>query len=370
MRAILFGGGLSLLISLLGTRYAIRFFTRQGFGQPIRDDGPTTHHTKRGTPTMGGAVIVLATVIGYFAAKLITGSAPSASALLLIFLFVGLGTVGFLDDFLKVSRQHNLGLRSRAKMIGQTVVALVFGFLAISPALEDERGLRPASNHISFIRDYEGFALPAGLMLLLIWFIVTGFSNAVNLADGLDGLATGASILVFAAYTLVNIWQNSQSCALEAGPKCYEVRDPLDLAVVAAAITGACFGFLWWNASPAQIIMGDTGSLALGGAMAGFAIMTRTELLLVIIGGLFVVITLSVMIQVSVFKASRASGLFRSVFRVQPGHRVFRMTPLHHHFEMLGWEQVTIVIRFWIITGLCVAVGLGIFYAEWVAGIG
>ncbi|NYE38484.1 phospho-N-acetylmuramoyl-pentapeptide-transferase [Nocardioides cavernae] len=370
MRAILFGGGLSLLISLLGTRYAIRFFTRQGFGQPIRDDGPTTHHTKRGTPTMGGAVIVLATVVGYIAAKVITGSAPTASALLLLFLFVGLGTVGFLDDFLKVSRQHNLGLRSRAKMIGQTLVAVVFGFLALSPVLEDERGWRPASDHISFIRDYEGFALPMVLALVLIWFFVTGFSNAVNLTDGLDGLAAGSSILVFAAYTLVNIWQNSQSCALEAGPKCYEVRDPLDLAVVAAAITGACFGFLWWNASPAQIIMGDTGSLALGGAMAGFAIMTRTELLLVIIGGLFVAVTVSVMIQVSVFKASRASGLFRSIFRVQPGHRVFRMTPLHHHFEMLGWEQVTIVIRFWIITGLAVATGLGIFYAEWVAGIG
>lgn len=370
MRAILFGGGLSLLISLLGTRYAIRFFTRQGFGQPIRDDGPTTHHTKRGTPTMGGAVIVLATVVGYVAAKVITQSAPTASAMLLLFLFVGLGTVGFLDDFLKVSRQHNLGLRSRAKMIGQTLVAVVFGFLALSPALEDERGWRPASDHISFIRDYQGFALPTVLAMLLIWFFVTGFSNAVNLTDGLDGLAAGSSILVFAAYTLVNIWQNSQSCALEAGPKCYEVRDPLDLAVVAAAITGACFGFLWWNASPAQIIMGDTGSLALGGAMAGFAIMTRTELLLVIIGGLFVAVTLSVMIQVSVFKASRASGLVRSVFRIQAGHRVFRMTPLHHHFEMLGWEQVTIVIRFWIITGLAVAIGVGIFYAEWVAGVG
>ena len=370
MRAILVGGGLSLLISLLGTRYAIRFFTRQGFGQPIRDDGPTTHHTKRGTPTMVGSVVVLATVVGYFAAKLITGQAPTASALLLLFLLVGLGAVGFLDDFLKVSRQHSTGLRSRAKMIGQTVVAITFGILALSPVLEDERGWRPASDHISFIRDYEGFALPAVLGLLLMWFIVTGFSNAVNLADGLDGLATGASILIFAAYTLVNIWQNSQSCALEAGPKCYEVRDPLDLAVIAAALTGACFGFLWWNASPAQIILGDTGSLALGGAMAGFAIMTRTELLLLVIGGLFVVITLSVMIQVSVFKVSRASSTFRSVFKVQPGHRVFRMTPLHHHFEMLGWEQVTIVIRFWIITGLCVAVGVGIFYAEWVAGIG
>ena len=370
MRAILFGGGLSLLISLLGTRYAIRFFTRQGFGQPIRDDGPTTHHVKRGTPTMGGAVIVLATVIGYLAAKLITGQAPTASAMLLLFLLVGLGGVGFLDDFLKVSRQHSTGLRSRAKMIGQTVVAVVFGFLALSPALADERGWTPASHHLSFIRDYERVTLPTIVAILLIWVIVTGASNAVNLADGLDGLATGASILVFAAYTLINIWQNSQSCALEAGPKCYEVRDPLDLAVVAAALTGACFGFLWWNASPAQIMMGDTGSLALGGAMAGFAIMTRTELLLLVIGGLFVVITLSVMIQVSVFKVSRASGLFRSIFKVQPGHRVFRMTPLHHHFEMLGWEQVTIVIRFWIVTGLAVATGLGIFYAEWVAGVG
>ena len=191
MRAILFGGGLSLLISLLGTRYAIRFFTRQGYGQPIRDDGPTTHHTKRGTPTMGGIVIILATVVGYFSAKAITGQAPTASALLLLFLFVGLGSVGFLDDYIKVSRQHNLGLRSRAKIIGQTLVAVIFGFLALSPALEDERGWTPASHHISFIRDYEGFALPTVLVMLLIWVIVTGTSNAVNLTDGLDGLATG-----------------------------------------------------------------------------------------------------------------------------------------------------------------------------------
>jgi phospho-N-acetylmuramoyl-pentapeptide-transferase len=370
MRAILFGGGLSLLISLLGTRFAIRALAARGYGQEIRDDGPTTHHTKRGTPTMGGIVIILAAVVGYGAAKIATGQLPTASALLLLFLFVGLGLVGFLDDFIKISRQRSLGLRSRAKIIGQTVVAVVFGWLALSSALEDERGWRPASHHISFIRDYDRLVLPTVVVILLIWLIVTGTSNAVNLADGLDGLATGASILVFAAYTLVNIWQNSQSCALQAGPKCYEVRDPLDLAVVAAATMGACFGFLWWNASPAQIFMGDTGSLALGGAMAGFAVLTRTELLLLVIGGLFVVITLSVMVQVSVFKMSRASGLFRAVFRVKPGHRVFRMTPLHHHFEMLGWEQVTIVVRFWIVTGLCVAAGVGIFYAEWVAGIG
>ena len=247
--------------------------------------------------------------------------------------------------------------------------SVVFAVLALLPGLKDSRGQTPASTAVSFIRD-TGITLPLVVAVVFIVILIAGASNAVNLTDGLDGLATGASTMVFGAYTIVNIWQNNQSCERSLSSACYHVRDPLDLAVVAAAITGACFGFLWWNASPAQIILGDTGSLSLGGAMAGFAIMTRTELLLLIIGGLFVVITLSVMIQVSVFKVSRASGLFRSIFKVQPGHRVFRMTPLHHHFEMLGWEQVTIVIRFWIVTGLAVATGLGIFYAEWVAGVG
>jgi phospho-N-acetylmuramoyl-pentapeptide-transferase len=368
MRSVLFGGGFALLISLLGTRVAITWFTRWGWGQEIRDDGPTSHHTKRGTPTMGGLVIIFSVVVGYFAAKIITQSEPSASALLLLFLFVGLGAVGFLDDFIAIKMQRSLGLRSRAKMIGQTVVALVFGVLAVWNELADDRGNPPASTHVSFLGDIQWLALPTVVAIALFWVIITGTSNAMNLIDGLDGLSTGVSILVFAAYTLVNIWQNNQNCATVGGPTCYEVRDPLDLAVVAAAITGACFGFLWWNASPAAIFMGDTGSLALGGALAGLAILTRTELLLLIIGGLLVVVTLSVMIQVSVFKVSRASGVFRKVFGVQAGHRVFRIAPLHHHFEQLGWEQVTIVIRFWIITGLCVATGLGLFYAQWVIG--
>jgi phospho-N-acetylmuramoyl-pentapeptide-transferase len=355
MRAVLLGGGLALLISLLGTRVAINLFTNWGYGQEIRDDGPTSHHTKRGTPTMGGVVIIAATVIGYFAAKLITQSMPSASALLLLFLFVGMGLVGFLDDFIKIVKQRSLGLRSKAKMVGQTVIGVVFGILALSPALEDDRQKTPASLHISFIRDFDSFALPAIVVILLIWLIITGTSNAVNLTDGLDGLATGACVMVFGAYTLVNIWQNNQSCRISPSGTCYEVRDPLDLAVIAAAITGACFGFLWWNASPAAIFMGDTGSLSLGAALAGFAILTRTELLLTILGGLFLLETLSVMLQVGFFKVSK-------------GRRIFRMAPLHHHFEMLGWEQVTVVIRFWIITGLCVATGLGVFYAEWVAG--
>ena len=367
MKAILLGGGLALLFSLLGTRAAIPLFFRLGYGQPIRDDGPTSHHTKRGTPTMGGVIIILSTVLAYFLAELITQNTPSASALLLIFLFVGMGVVGFLDDFIKVSKQRSLGLRSKAKMIGQTVIALVFGWLAVTGIFEDDNGIAPASRHLSFIRDTR-FVLPTIVAILLYWVMITGTSNAVNLTDGLDGLATGACVMVFGAFMFVNIWQNNQNCAIHHVRACYEVRDPLDLAVVAAAITGACFGFLWWNASPAAIFMGDTGSLALGGALAGLAILTRTELLLLIIGGLLVVVTLSVMIQVSVFKVSRASGAFRKVFGVQAGHRVFRIAPLHHHFEQLGWEQVTIVIRFWIITGLCVATGLGLFYAQWVIG--
>ena len=362
MRAILLSGAISLLLSLLGTRLAIRQFTRWGYGQEIREDGPTTHHTKRGTPTMGGVAIIVAAVVGYFAAKLITGDRPSASALLLLFLFVGMGVVGFLDDFIKIYRQRNLGLRSRAKMIGQAVVAIIFGVLALLPDLKNARGIEPASHEISFIRDL-GWTLPTILVLLLIWLMVTGTSNATNLTDGLDGLLTGSSVMVFGAYTLVSIWQNNQRCgrpSVEIGT-CYDVRDPLDLAIIASAITGACFGFLWWNASPAKIFMGDVGSLALGAALAGFAILSRTELLLIVLGGLFVMVTVSVMLQVSFFKLTRRF--------TGTGRRIFRMTPLHHHFEMLGWEQITVTIRFWIITGLCVTTGLGIFYAEWVAGI-
>jgi phospho-N-acetylmuramoyl-pentapeptide-transferase len=356
MRAILLAGGLSLLFTLLGTRVAIRALVAKGYGQLIRDDGPTTHHTKRGTPTMGGLVMILSVVVAYFTAKLVTRDAPSASALLLLFLFVGLGTVGFLDDYIKIAKQRSLGLRSKAKMTGQVVVAVAFGWLALWPAFADDRGETPASHALSFIREFPALTLPTAVVIAFMMVMIAGASNGVNLTDGLDGLATGASTMVFGAYTLVNIWQNNQSCSITPGPPCYEVRDPLDLAVVAAALTGACFGFLWWNAAPAKIFMGDTGSLSLGGALAGLAILTRTELLLLIIGGLFVLITLSVILQVGYFKATK-------------GKRLFRMAPLQHHFELKGWAEVTIVIRFWIIAGLCVAAGLGVFYAEWVAGV-
>jgi phospho-N-acetylmuramoyl-pentapeptide-transferase len=357
MKAILLSGTIALLLSLLSTRFAIRQFTIWGYGQEIRDDGPTSHHTKRGTPTMGGTVFIVAVLIGYFAAKLFTMTSPSASAILVLFVFAGMGAVGFLDDFIKIYRQRSLGLRSKAKLAGQTMIAVVFAVLALQ--FPDERGQRPASPFISFIRDIDWLHLAPVLVVIWILLLSAGMSNGVNLADGLDGLATGASMMVFGAYTLICIWQFNQSCATAPGAKCYEVRDPSDLAVVAAALTGALFGFLWWNASPAKIIMGDTGSLAIGGAMAGFAILTRTEILLIVLGGLFVAVTLSVMLQVTWFKATRrATGV---------GKRIFRMAPLQHHFEMLGWEQVNVVIRFWIISGLCVAAGLGIFYSEWMA---
>jgi phospho-N-acetylmuramoyl-pentapeptide-transferase len=353
VRAILLSGGLALVFTLLGTVLAIRVLVAKGYGQLIRDDGPTTHQTKRGTPTMGGLVVILSVVAAYLLATLLTSRTPTASGLLLLFLLVGLGGVGFLDDYIKIAKQRSLGLRSRAKMAGQVVVAIAFGVLALQ--FPDERGQTPASRHLSFIRDWERWTMPTVLVVLLILLMIAATSNAVNLTDGLDGLATGACTVVFAAYTVMNIWQNNQSCELTPGNTCYEVRDPLDLAIVSAALTGACFGFLWWNASPAKIFMGDTGSLALGGALAGMAILTRTELLLVVLGGLFVMQTLSVMLQVGYFK-------------VTGGKRMFRMAPLHHHFELKGWDEITVVVRFWIITGLCVAAGLGIFYAEWVAG--
>jgi phospho-N-acetylmuramoyl-pentapeptide-transferase len=302
---------------------------------------------------MGGLVIIVAVVVAYFAAKILTSEMPSMSALLLLFLFAGLGAVGFIDDYIKIVKQRSLGLRSKAKFGGQTLVAVIFAWASLH--FPDDRGNTPASSAVSFIRVLP-WQLPAVVVVLWVLVMVAGTSNAVNLADGLDGLAIGSSIMVFGAYTVVGIWQNNQFCELTPGPQCYnEIRDPLDLAVVAAAVTGACFGFLWWNASPANIIMGDTGALSLGGAMAGLAIMTRTELLLLVLGGLFAVITLSVILQVGYFKATH-------------GKRLFRMAPLHHHFELLGWAEVTIVIRFWIISGICVATGLGLFYAEWVLG--
>ena len=358
MISVLVAGGVSMVVALLATPLFINFLVAKQYGQFIRQDGPTAHYTKRGTPTMGGVVIIAATLVGWGAAMIASGNVPSASAVLVLFLMTGLGVVGFLDDFIKISRQRSLGLSARWKVVGQGFVGITFAVLALQ--FPDATLRTPASTRISFIRD-TGLDLAfagatVGAILFVIWanFLITAWSNAVNLTDGLDGLATGSSLIVFGAYVIVCIWQFNQRCALTAGARCYATRDPLDMAVVAAAVTGACFGFLWWNASPAKIFMGDTGSLALGGALAGMSIVTRTEVLAAIIGGLFVIIVLSDVIQIGFFKLS--------------GRRVFKMAPLHHHFELSGWGEVTIVIRFWLIAGLFVSLGIGIFYAEWVAG--
>lgn len=351
MRQILIAGAFALVFALFGTRVLIRILAGKGYGQIIRDDGPSSHHIKRGTPTMGGIIFILAAVFGYLVAHLITGNSVTASAVLVMGLVVALGFIGFLDDWLKVSRQNSRGLPGRYKLLGQAIVAAVFGYMGLQ--FVDSNSLAPISQYLSGVRETTIY-LGSGLAIVWIVIMVMSASNGVNLADGLDGLATGASIMTFLAFVLIGVWEFGQSCALNAAAGCYAVRDPLDLAVLAAAFAGGCTGFLWWNTAPAKIFMGDTGSLALGGAIAGLAATLRVELLLIPLGGLFVIITLSVLIQTVYFKISG-------------GKRVFKMAPLHHHFELVGWEQITIVIRFWIIAGLSVAVGLGLFYAQWVA---
>ncbi|WP_128378927.1 phospho-N-acetylmuramoyl-pentapeptide-transferase [Streptomyces cavernae] len=352
MNQILFAGAIALCLTLIGTPLLIKLLARKGYGQYIRDDGPRGHHGKRGTPTMGGIAFILATLIAYVMTKVITGEDPTYPGVLVLFLMAGMGLVGFLDDYIKIVKQRSLGLRAGAKMFGQLLVGVAFAVLAIQFA--DDRGQTPASTKLSFVTD---FGWTIGPVLFVVWalFMILAMSNGVNLTDGLDGLATGASVMVFGGYTFIGLWQYQNSCAqamlLREPATCFEVRDPLDLAVVASALMGACFGFLWWNTSPAKIFMGDTGSLALGGALAGLAICSRTELLLALLGGLFVLITLSVVLQVGSFKLT--------------GKRIFRMAPLQHHFELKGWSEVLVVVRFWTIQGVCVIVGLGLFYAGW-----
>lgn len=353
MIGISLAAALSLVVSMALMPWLINLLYRFKFGQEVRDDGPEGHKTKQGTPTMGGIVVILGAVVGYFGSHAVmvltgTGAGPTVSGLLVMFLFVGMGCVGFLDDFIKIYKRRSLGLRSSAKMVGQSVVGIGFAYGVTQ--FPNGYGYTPAAPQLSFLRD---FGPPLMIALFVLWalFLIVGFSNAVNLTDGLDGLATGAVILSLVAYIIIGNWQLRQSCVEALTANCYQVRDPLDLAVVAAAVLGACIAFLWFNAPPAKIFMGDTGSLALGGLIVGLAITTRTQLLLLLIGGLFVIITMSVMVQITSFRLT--------------GKRIFRMAPLQHHFELRGWAETTIVIRFWIIQGLFVATAIGLFYLEW-----
>jgi phospho-N-acetylmuramoyl-pentapeptide-transferase len=359
---VLFGAGFALAFTLFMTPVFIRIFERLGWGQFIRDDGPQSHHTKRGTPTMGGIVIILGAVVGYLLGHLIEQYPPTVSGLLVVLMMTGMGVVGFIDDYTKTRNQRSLGLGGWAKIFGQAIVATTFAILAIN--FPDSHGITPASMAVSAVRDISwlNFAIVGGLVgvgLFILWvnLIVISTANGVNVADGLDGLASGSAILSITSYVVIGFWQFNQSCFAvtldpEVAYKCYEARDSLDLVAIAAAIAASTVGFLWWNTTPAQIFMGDTGSLGLGGAVAALAILTRTELLILLLGSLFVIVAGSVIIQ-------------RAYFKITKGKRIFLMSPLHHHFELKGWAEITVVVRFWLIAALGVAVGIGLFYLEW-----
>ncbi len=358
MRLILVAVGISLAVSILLTPSLIRLFTRQGFGQEIREDGPPSHQTKRGTPSMGGVAIIAGIWAGYLGAHLVgmalDGSGPSASGLLVLGLATALGAVGLVDDLIKIRRSRNLGLNKTAKTLGQVTAAVIFAVLALRFANAD--GLTPASTQLSYVREIATVTLPPLLFVLFVVLVVSAWSNAVNFTDGLDGLAAGSMAMVSAAYVLITFWQFRNACATAPGLGCYNVRDPLDLALIAAATAGACIGFLWWNAAPARIFMGDTGSLALGGIIAGVSVTSRTEVLAVVLGALFVAEVSSVVLQILAFRTT--------------GRRVFRMAPFHHHFELQGWAETTVIVRFWLLTAIACGLGVSLFYSEWLTAVG
>ncbi|MFE3060549.1 phospho-N-acetylmuramoyl-pentapeptide-transferase [Nocardia sp. NPDC059239] len=352
MRQILVAAMVALAVSITVTPLLIRVFTRHRLGQQIRADGPASHRAKRGTPTMGGLSILIALWCGYGAAHLVgmyyEGTGTTASGLLVLGLGTALGAVGFLDDFIKLSQQRSLGLTASGKYFGQVSAAVLFGVLALH--FRGGSGLTPGSRQVSIVRDISTVSLGLTGFLLAAILLVVAWSNAVNITDGLDGLAAGSVGLALGSYVLITFWQYTHSCAVKAVPGCYTVRDPLDLALVCAAGTAACVGFLWWNAAPAKIFMGDTGSLALGGLLAGLSITTRTELLMVAVGALFVAEILSVLLQIVMFRTTRT--------------RLFKMAPFHHHFELIGWPETTVIIRFWLLAAIASTTGLIAFYGE------
>jgi phospho-N-acetylmuramoyl-pentapeptide-transferase len=356
VKGILIAAAVALFVSIMFTPYLIRLFTRQGFGQEIREEGPKGHAAKRGTPTMGGVAIVVAMWAGYVASHLVsmfsaTKSPPTVSGLLVLLLTTSLGLVGFLDDFIKIRKQRNLGLNKTAKLVGQLVATVVFAILAVQ--FPNQYNLRPVSINLSYVRDIPAVSFGIVGFIIFCYIAVAAWSNAVNFTDGLDGLAGGSSAMALAVYMVITYFQTTHDCTTPNGATlgCFYVRDPLDLALVAAAAMGACVGFLWWNAAPAKIFMGDTGSLALGGLFAGLSMTTRTELLMVVIGGLFVVEALSVVLQIATFRTT--------------GRRIFRMAPFHHHFELAGWAETTVIIRFWLLGATACMFGLGLFYSDW-----
>lgn len=311
----------SFLIAVLTAPAFIPFLRRLKFGQSIREEGPKSHQKKSGTPTMGGIIIILSLVIAALTMAYKYGSA-SSTLYLLIFVTVGYGLLGFIDDFIKVVMKRNLGLTSKQKFLGQVIIAVIFYF-----------GLKNAGIPTTLVVPGTDIDFNLGWFYpIFMIFMMVGASNGVNLTDGLDGLLAGTASLAFGAFAVIAS-NNLQ----------------VDVAIFTIAVVGALLGFLVFNAHPAKVFMGDTGSLALGGAIAAVAIVTKTEILLVIIGGVFVIETLSVILQVISFKTT--------------GKRIFKMSPLHHHYELVGWSEWRIVVTFWLV-GLLLA-ALGIYIEVW-----
>jgi len=341
MIAVLIAGAVAMVLSLFGTRALISFFDSIGKGQPILgsdDHGPVHHMKKQGTATMGGIAIMVSAFIGWAVAHLRGGIALSDQAMIMWAICLVLSIIGFLDDFLKVRHAHNRGIFWKKKgYITFGIVVVMMTWLLVGTGV---------SETLSFTRfDFPGWQLSPVLWVIWTSVMVWATTNAVNVTDGLDGLAAGSALFGFLAFTVIAYWAFRN-------PDIYNLVNPLDLAVFSAAMTGACGGFLWWNAAPARIFMGDVGALGIGAALGLLAVTTNTHMLLPLICALNVMEAGSVALQMGVFKASGRKK------------RLFRMSPIHHHFELLGWPETTVIIRFWILSGICVAVAVGMFIAD------
>jgi phospho-N-acetylmuramoyl-pentapeptide-transferase len=323
-----------MVVAMVSSPILINWLRSHGVGQQIREDGPERHQTKAGTPTMGGVALMGAAAVGWLVSHV---EATFTTRGLVAVLTIGAATaIGLVDDWIKVTHQRSLGLNARAKLGAQVAVATAFAVTSVTWLKVD--------THLSFTR-YNSTGINLGRVGWVIFavIVIVGCANAVNLTDGLDGLAAGSSVFSFAALTVIGFYQFRH-------PSIYANPAPLDEATMAAALIGGCAGFLWFNAAPARIFMGDTGSLGIGAALGVLALLENLDLLLPILGGLFVLETVSVIIQVASFRAFR--------------RRVFRMAPIHHHFELLGWPETTVIVRFWILAGLFTALALGSFYAD------
>jgi phospho-N-acetylmuramoyl-pentapeptide-transferase len=321
MGRVLIGGTAALLICIFLSPKFIEFLRRREFGQQIREEGPKGHHQKAGTPTMGGVIIFIAVAIPFL---ILTGYEWRALGVFGTALACAL--LGFADDYTKLVRRRSLGLRGRTKLVVTIAISLGLWFVATHEAhLQETLRLRIVDYHVDLGPFYP----------LLIYLVVAGTTSAVNLTDGLDGLAAGCAAIVLLAYVGITFITSEYGSSSN------------DLSMLAGCLVGGCIGFLWFNAFPATIFMGDTGALGLGGAIAGLAVMTQTEILLILLGGIFVIEALSVAIQVLYFQTRHK--------------RVFLMAPIHHHFELRGWSETKIILRFWIIAAICCAIGFTIY---------